>query len=342
MSAARPVRIVGGGLAGLSLGIGLRRAGVPVEIFESGGYPRHRVCGEFVTGLDDAAIEALGIGSVFAGAGSHRTATWFLRGRPFWRLDLPAPARAISRYVLDARLAELFGDVGGHLHVHTRHAPPPVAPGWVGAGGRRLAGSSPWIGLKVHARDLPLVDDLELHLGDAAYVGLSAVEDGWINVCGLFRRRAGLRPDREHALAAYLGASGLGGVAERLAAAVVRPGSATAVAGLECAARAVTGQGIRLGDAGGMIPPFTGNGMAMAINGAALALDPLVAWARGAGSWEETARRVGKRLRQETRLRLASAAMLHPFVLHRPLQSLFAAAAQARLLPASLLYRALH
>ncbi|HLP01528.1 MAG TPA: hypothetical protein VK163_05850 [Opitutaceae bacterium] len=337
-----PVRIVGGGLAGLSLGIGLRRAGVPVEIFESGGYPRHRVCGEFVTGLDDAAIQALGIGSVFVGSGSHRTATWFRRGRPFWHLELPAPARAISRYVLDARLAALFGEFGGQLHVHTRHAPPPVAPGWVGAGGRRLAGSSPWIGLKVHARDLSLVDDLELHLGDAAYVGLSAVEDGWINVCGLFRRRAGLSPDREHALAVYLRASGLAGVAERLAAAVVRPGSATAVAGLACSGRAAVAAGLRVGDAGGMIPPFTGNGMAMAINGAALALDPLVAWARGAVSWEETVRCVGKRLRQEIRLRLASAAMLHPFVLHRPLQSLFAAAARAGLLPALLLYRALH
>ena len=52
MTAVQSVRIVGGGLAGLSLGIGLRRAGVSTEIFEAGDYPRHRVCGEFVTGLE--------------------------------------------------------------------------------------------------------------------------------------------------------------------------------------------------------------------------------------------------------------------------------------------------
>ena len=42
--------IVGGGLAGLTLGIGLRQRGVPVTVYEAGRYPRHRVCGEFISG----------------------------------------------------------------------------------------------------------------------------------------------------------------------------------------------------------------------------------------------------------------------------------------------------
>ena len=45
------IEIVGGGLAGLSLGVALRREGVPVTLFEAGDYPRHRVCGEFIAGL---------------------------------------------------------------------------------------------------------------------------------------------------------------------------------------------------------------------------------------------------------------------------------------------------
>ena len=46
----RPITIVGGGISGLSLGIDLQLKGLPVHLFEAGDYPRHRVCGEFLSG----------------------------------------------------------------------------------------------------------------------------------------------------------------------------------------------------------------------------------------------------------------------------------------------------
>ena len=58
---SRLIEIIGGGLAGLSLGIALRRAGVPVALHEAGAYPRHRVCGEFIAGLEGSTIERLGL-----------------------------------------------------------------------------------------------------------------------------------------------------------------------------------------------------------------------------------------------------------------------------------------
>ena len=91
-----------------------------------------------------------------------------------------------------------------------------------------------------------------------------------------------------------------------------------------------------------MIPPFTGNGMAMAFTSAALALDPLVAWARGEQSWDDTARCIREALRREFRMRLNGAALLHPFFLNRTLQHCLGAAAHAGLLPLALLYRLLH
>jgi len=342
VNALQPVRIVGGGLAGLSIGIALGRSGVPVEIFEADDYPRHRVCGEFICGLGEATIEKLGIGPAFAGAGSHQSVTWFLRDRAVRRQALPTPARAISRFALDARLAVMFIAEGGKLHTHARLTTPAGRPGWVDTAGRKLSGSSPWLGLKLHARNLLTADDLELHLGDGAYVGLSAVEDGWINVCGLFRRRSGLRLDREQVLPAYLRACGLSQLAERIAAAEIRPDSRKAMAGIAVNRRVPPATGLRLGDACAMIPPFTGNGMAMAFIGSALAVDPLVAWARNDRAWIPTMRVIHEALRREFRLRLGGAALLHPFLLDRTLQRCLGAAARSGCLPLTNLYRLLH
>ena len=47
---SRRITIVGGGLAGLTLGILLRREGIEATVIEAGKYPRHRVCGEFISG----------------------------------------------------------------------------------------------------------------------------------------------------------------------------------------------------------------------------------------------------------------------------------------------------
>src|SRR5579863_1202127 len=103
-----PIEIIGGGLSGLALGAALRRADVPVTIFEAGDYPRHRVCGEFITGLDPATVARLGIGEHLSDARPHRTVTYFLRGRPLRPYALPAPALGISRHALDSRLARAF------------------------------------------------------------------------------------------------------------------------------------------------------------------------------------------------------------------------------------------
>jgi flavin-dependent dehydrogenase len=342
MNTIKPIAIIGGGLAGLSLGIALRKAGVPTRLYEAGDYPRHRVCGEFITGLDDVTIARLEIGAAFTGAGRHRSVTWFWREQAVGRNALVSPARALSRYYLDTRLAELFVAAGGELLTNTRYNPPTLEPGMVQANGRKRIGASPWMGLKLHARNLPPADDLELHLGDGAYVGLSAVEDGWINVCGLFRRRPGLRFDHDDALPAYLRASGLHALAERLKTAIIRPGSRCGVAGFMFDRRIGRGGGLRLGDACAVVPPFTGNGMAMAFASAAIAVEPLVAWARGERLWEDVTRDIDTAIRAEFRLRLASAALLHPFLLNRGGQRCLAGALRSGLLPITTLYRLLH
>lgn len=337
----RPIEIIGGGLAGLALGCALRRAGVPATLHEAGDYPRHRVCGEFVTGLGDDTVARLGLAPAFAGALTHRRVAWTYRdGAP--RLQtLPSPALALSRFALDARLAATFSELGGELRTRSRVAATDARAGRVFATGRRRATASPWIGLKVHARGLAPAHDLEMHLGDHCYAGLSRVEGGAVNVCGLFRRglATGSGPTL---LLQSLRAAGLEALARRLARAEIDAGSFCAVAALGFAHTAEAEDRFCVGDAIGMLPPFTGNGMAAALQGAELALEPLLAYARGLVTWPDAVRAGRTAQRRKFRRRFASAAILHPFLLHPWGQRCFAALGRARLLPFRPLYAALH
>jgi 2-polyprenyl-6-methoxyphenol hydroxylase-like FAD-dependent oxidoreductase len=338
--AVRPLEIVGGGLAGLSLGLALRNAGIPVTVLEAGDYPRHRVCGEFITGLGPATIDRLGLAPLLADALSHREVAWFTGEGPPVIQHLPAPARGISRHRLDARLAAAFVAAGGELRTRTRVTDPLPVPGRIFATGRRRAPSA-WLGLKIHARNLRLTRDLELHLGGQVYVGLSRVENGRVNVCGLFRRRKLPGPDAG-ILPAYLRASGLTTLADRLAAAEIDDESFCSVAAVSFDRRVPPADRVCLGDAWAMIPPFTGNGMAMAWQSAETALGPLLTYARGRNSWPETCHVVHTRLRHRFRLRLASAGALHPFLLRPSGQRWLMALSRARLLPLRPLYTLLH
>ncbi|MEO5960102.1 MAG: hypothetical protein ABIZ49_09035 [Opitutaceae bacterium] len=341
MNSSRPIEIVGGGLAGLSLGLALRTAGVPVVVYEAGGYPRHRVCGEFITGLSRDTTERLRLAPLLSDALLHRAVAWFFGPQAARTQQLPSPALGLSRHALDARLANAFTAAGGDLRPHTRVADLAGKPGRVFATGRRRA-RSPWIGLKFHVRDLPLSRDLELHLGDQAYVGLARIESGAVNVCGLFRRRPLASPGPP-LLLEYLRAANLARLADRLAAGHIDATSFCAVAalGFDRAATAVVDQ-IRLGDTCAMIPPFTGNGMAMAFQSAEAALDPLLAFARGQSDWRYTCRATNLALRRRFRLRLASAEALHPFLLRPRRQHWLATLSRARLVPFGPLYSALH
>src|SRR4051812_43980148 len=188
MTTPRPIEIIGGGLAGLSLGIALRRADVPVTLHEAGDYPRHRVCGEFITGLSQSTIERLELGPALHGALRHEEVAWSIGSERPRIQRLPMAALGLSRYALDARLADSFVEAGGELRTHSRVADRENRAGRVFAQGRRRALTAGWIGLKVHVRRIALARDLEMHVGEQCYVGLSRVEDGAVNVCGLFRR----------------------------------------------------------------------------------------------------------------------------------------------------------
>ncbi|HTO02610.1 MAG TPA: FAD-dependent monooxygenase [Opitutus sp.] len=340
MTTSRPIEIIGGGLAGLSLGLALRRAGIAVTIIEAGNYPRHRVCGEFITGLRRSTRDQLGLDPFLEGAAHNREVGWFIRGVSARTQRLPAIAFGLSRHTLDTRLANAFVAGGGHLRVNTRSANFDDAPGRIFAIGRRRS-TSRWLGLKLHALDLPLERELELHLGDDAYIGLTRIEDNRGNICGLFRRREISEKGKE-LLLAYLKACRLDSLAERLTHAVLDDASFCAVAAVDFDRRVQPSREVRLGDTLAMIPPFTGHGMAMAFQSAEIALAPLIAYARGDEEWPHTRHAIHTTLRRRFRVRLASAGALHSFLLQPSRQRWLGALNRARLLPLGPIYAALH
>ena len=336
----RPIEIIGGGLAGLSLGTALCRAGVPVTVLEAGDYPRHRVCGEFIAGLTSPTIARLGLGPILADALQHREVAWFMHEKLVRVQRLPSPALGLSRFALDARLADAFTAAGGVLRSHTRLTDTATPPGRVFATGRRRSRAT-WLGLKIHALKLPLQCELELHLGDQGYIGLSQIEDGRVNVCGLFRRRE-LCAKGAHLILGYLQAAGLGALADRLASAQLDPASFCAVAAVGFDRKVAASDRVQIGDTCAMIPPFTGNGMAIAFQSAEVVLDPLLAYARGEITWAATQRAIDFGLRHRFRLRLASAALLHPYFLQPKRQHWLSGLNRAHLLPLRPLYALLH
>ena len=113
----KPITIVGGGLAGLTLGIGLRQRGVPAALWEAGHYPRHRVCGEFICGRGQETLARLGLRDLLerAGAVGADTAAFFSATQSTGPRPLPSRAICLSRFTLDATLAEKFRELGGEL-----------------------------------------------------------------------------------------------------------------------------------------------------------------------------------------------------------------------------------
>ena len=314
MPDAKPILIIGGGLAGLTLGIGLRQQGIPVTIHEAGNYPRHRVCGEFISGRGQATLTRLNLRELLdqAGAVHAKTIALFSATRSTAPNRLPSPAICLSRFTLDHVLAKKFRELGGELQtgvrspvvgVHAsacsdspaRYGTELQLEGIVSATGRRAQaeqGAARWFGLKIHARNVELIADLEMHVSPSGYVGLCKINGGEVNICGLFRKRVGENGDAKN------GRDLLRGQADsllraRLAGAEFDESSFCAIAGLSLRPQqAALRTGICAGDAITMIPPVTGNGMSMAFESAELAVAPLAAWSCGNISWNDARQKI--------------------------------------------------
>lgn len=296
--------VIGGGLAGCHAAITLAQRGWRVLLLEAGEYPRAKVCGEFLSPEALALFEASGFLPRLHALKpeSIRTVCITAPDGAAWRTTFPAAGVGVSRYALDAALADyaaslgvtvqtktrvtgITGDLYGGFRVSVRgHAAQAYrAATVIAAHGRRsnldralnrafLRHSQPYLGLKRHFVGKPLPNHLDLHVFPGGYCGMSHIEGGAMNVCLLTREDA-----FKHA----------GGTVESFVAWMsgANPALGAWLADAEplypdwlsiaqvpfMNKTTLEGDILLAGDAAGMIAPLAGDGMAMALHSGSMA-----------------------------------------------------------------------
>ncbi|TYZ12745.1 FAD-dependent oxidoreductase [Hymenobacter lutimineralis] len=302
--------IIGGGLAGLAAALDLAARGVSVTLVERKQYPFHRVCGEYISNEVLPYLERLGAGpAVLQPARISRLLVSSPAGRVV-QAPLDLGGFGISRYQLDyhlyqlalargvrvetgATVTEVTFDDRANAHCITladgRQLKARVV---LGAYGKRanldrqfhrpfFQQRSPYLAVKYHLRyDFPR-DLIALHNFADGYAGLSAIEDGKYCFCYLTTRRnlrqQGTIPAlEERVLARNPFLAKVLGEAEFL---YPQP---EVINEISFAPKApIEDHVLMCGDAAGLITPLCGNGMAMALHGAALAAGHIAAFLAG-------------------------------------------------------------
>lgn len=194
------IQIVGGGPAGASAALAALREGVSVHVFEKSRFPRHKVCGEFLSPGILRVLGDFGLTGAFDALGPAPVKRAMLCfGRREKNFRLPEIAWGLSRAAFDhllLRAAEERGAVVTHSTPTSFDKPVVVARGRHFAStasdrGQRL------FGFKAHFR-ADAGDAVELYFFNGCYVGLNAVEDGLTNVCGIAPERLLARFGFEH------------------------------------------------------------------------------------------------------------------------------------------------
>jgi hypothetical protein len=186
------ILVVGGGLAGTAAALAAQGEGALVTIVEKSRFPRHKVCGEFLSPRVCDILGSLGADTRFREKepAAIRRATLNFGGREKC-FALPAPASGLSRYELDQLLLRLAMDRG--VTVASERPGGEFSRVIVATGRTQSAPrGNRLFGFKAHFSG-PANDAVELYFCGDGYVGVNAVESGVTNVCGL-ASEAVLRP----------------------------------------------------------------------------------------------------------------------------------------------------
>ena len=316
--------VIGGGLAGCSTAVQLARHEHRVLLLEESTYPRHKLCGEFLSPEAQSSLEGLGVLSAVQAAGAAPMTGARLTGPGGTATEhaLPGTALGLSRFRLDELLYRQACRAGAEGRTGTRatavhgsldegftvEAGGDAVEGRlvIGAYGRRgvldrtlerpfLQEHSPYVAFKAHFAGAPAPSSpgaIEIHAADGGYCGVGPVENERVNVCWIGRTDAltdaGGTPDAMLDRLRQQNAA----LDERL-----RPLSRVsdrfeAVSQVPLMPKSrFAGDVCMVGDSAGMIAPLCGDGMAMALDAADLLVplaDAFLSGNRSAAAFRRT------------------------------------------------------
>ncbi|KFF15070.1 NAD(P)/FAD-dependent oxidoreductase [Flavobacterium hydatis] len=291
------VVIIGGGLAGLTCGIHLSKMKLRVILIEKNEFPKHKVCGEYVSNeikpyLDwlDLKIQDL----------NPTTITELEFSSPNGKLihcDLPLGGFGISRYALDYYLyqkaiengCEIIHDSVEDIHfkndvftTSTSDAKLIISKIAIGAFGKRssfdqklqrnfILKKAPWLAVKGHYKGNFSNSLVGLYNFEGGYCGVSKVENNIINICYLvdfetFKKfkniddfQINIMYKNKHLKQFFTNSTPL----------FEKPLTISQISFEE--KTAIENHILMVGDSAGLIQPLCGNGMAMAIHSAKIA-----------------------------------------------------------------------
>jgi menaquinone-9 beta-reductase len=340
--------IIGGGPAGTSAAITAARAGARVLLLERGRFPRHKVCGEFVS------AESLGLlGDLLSephmellnDAVRISRARVFLDGRTI-ETGVKPPAASIARLELDAALWEsairsgidarqsvtvesISG--GGPFHI-TGSAGNFDTRAVIDASGRwsnlRTLSTNgkpreKWLGLKAHFAENSPPPSVDLYFFEGGYCGVQPVDlQGAQAKHGRVNASAMVRAEVASTLSEVFARHPRLAMRSREWRPLSEPVSTSPL--IFGDPEPVREAMVRVGDAAGFVDPFVGDGISLALRGGAMAAASLVPFFQGHISLEAAIqhyrqnyhRQLGQVFRVSSKIRKA---LLLPQVVRQPI-----------------------
>jgi menaquinone-9 beta-reductase len=300
------ILIIGGGLAGLAAALHLSKKGLQVTLIEKTAYPRHKVCGEYISNEILPYLQWLGINIEDLHPSNISNFEFSSQNGKTARTKLPLGGFGISRYALDnflyenalqngcKVLTETVTDVSFENSFFKVTTSENILSAKIvlGAYGKRsnidqalarnfISKKSPWLAVKGHYTgefDNSLV---ALHNFQGGYCGVSTVEKNIINVCYLadyetFKKYKNIDDYQKQVL--YKNKK-LMYVFENFKPVFEKPLTISQISFDK--KNPVENHILMIGDTAGLIHPMCGNGMAMAIHSAKIAAELILDFYNG-------------------------------------------------------------